>query len=360
MAAPSNVSVPLGSPASYSATVDTGNPQPNAEWQVVGSPTYAWSATVGTPDPTTGGSTTVTATASTLSKSQVYSSVVTCTVTYQVQKVDPGQSDNGQMSYISGSGSATVQIYVISATIGAPPTRIPISGSIVNHYPISVSISPSSLPSSDAVTITVVNSTATGAATVTPATLTASGKITLAASENSSSLANMTLQVSFGDTLLATSSAFTISTDPTGVTTTTLSSSDHFGITTKADFISESGNESDITTCAVKELVSGGHRDTPPFPTGDSTNGSWMTMEPLSDQHDCTPSTITYPPTGYAVENHSYIWFDYFFGSNTNYKTIYSDVITRTVAAVTGSSTKYNFTTAITGGYSATCTETGP
>ncbi len=46
-----SLTVPVNTAGSYTASVTTGTPQPDKEWQVIGSASYSWSATLGTPNP---------------------------------------------------------------------------------------------------------------------------------------------------------------------------------------------------------------------------------------------------------------------------------------------------------------------
>ena len=108
----SSVSVPITTAASYGASVTDGTPQPDQEWQVIGSATYLWSASLGTPNPNNTSETTVT-TPSLQYQSGVYTSTVTCTVSYQVQKSDAGQPDDGQIATISGHDTKSVAITAV-------------------------------------------------------------------------------------------------------------------------------------------------------------------------------------------------------------------------------------------------------
>ena len=121
----SSVTIPVGSTASYKASVTTGSPQPDKEWQVIGSATYLWSASLGTPSPTDTSETTVT-TSPLLLNSNNYTSTVSCTVSYQVQKSDPGQADDGQVATIAGTDSKPVVINVVA--IGSLQYNDPING----------------------------------------------------------------------------------------------------------------------------------------------------------------------------------------------------------------------------------------
>ena len=155
-----SVSILVGSTASYGASATTGTPNPDKEWAVIGSASYSWSASLGTPSPNNASETTVTTGA--LNQAQAYTSKVTCTVSYQIQKSDPGQPDDGETSTISGSGSASVAITALQVSLSSlmSPSYVHLKGNYTDAFSTlncQAQITPAMPGSTQSFSITLIN-----------------------------------------------------------------------------------------------------------------------------------------------------------------------------------------------------------
>lgn len=235
---------------------------------------------------------------------------------------------------------------------------------------INISITPSPLPPGQSVSVSIVKSSGAGSASVTPSTLTQSGSVTLSGVANSDSKNNLTIQVTYGDKVLAISSPFTVSTWPDGAVISTGTAGLRFGCYAGILWLSESGNINDLGNCQTYEIVVD-TPNSPPFyaPSGTlNASNNPITMAGFeSDKHwypevdvDCSTGA-----SGTHTLNQTWPFYDTVMQESPGSMT---DTISYSCEPLTGNSSTvagYQFTTSVaptTNGASgsASCTETGP
>ena len=139
-ASPSTESILLGSSASFGASVTTGSPQPTTEWNVTGGPTYAWSASNGSCNPTNAAETSVTSIVFPTSGDK--SVGISATVSYTVRK------DDGTLATITGSNSKSVLVHVDDFGIGVAPGALTIDSGGQGGATLTISYTNGDWPSS--------------------------------------------------------------------------------------------------------------------------------------------------------------------------------------------------------------------
>jgi hypothetical protein len=331
-----------GTTPAAKAEIAECNPAPTYSVAVIGKPSdVSPSASI---NAQTGQNLTVTAGLNTTP--DTYSIVVTATYSW----TDP----NTGTSYTAcGSGTVSETVLPITASFTSqPPSRIPISGSIVNKYTVGVTTVPATLPAGITIAAAVVSTD--GTASVSPSSLAGSGSLTLQGTANSTTNPGcLSIQLSVGSNILATSSAFTVSTEPTGVSYSLYETKLDFGFELALAFASESGNESDLGNCLLSEDLTVTHApDNPPFLSGFKAGTSDYAMtKPIGDKHTWPQAGIdpVLGAGGYCSVSQTLNWKDKVYTGGSG--ALGSNNYTYTKLLMPSPPTGYYFQSDMSGGY---------